>query len=186
MAVKHVDMKLQSVSRDGAYASRFQIPLVLAWAETVHGCQGLSMDAAVKDLAPCFVDGADYVALSRVRSIEGIHIQLFSRASERALSSTSLRRAAPAAWPRQRPLPGVRLAARNPHQPRGDARRNRRCHRLHRNSCRQAAPRRQRATPPAVAVPAAAADALIGEVAAARTLPEGNMQRWPAGRMGAG
>lgn len=57
---------------------------MLAWAVTVHRCQGLSMDAAVMDLAPCFVDGMVYAALSRVRSIEGIHIESFSRASVRA------------------------------------------------------------------------------------------------------
>lgn len=51
VTVKRVDIKLQSVSRDGAYASHFQIPLVLAWAVTVYRCQGLSMDAAVLDLA---------------------------------------------------------------------------------------------------------------------------------------
>jgi len=79
VVVKHVDMKLQSVARDGAYASRYQIPLVLAWAVTVHRCQGLSMDAAVMDLAPCFVDGMVYVALSRVRSMEGVHILSYSR-----------------------------------------------------------------------------------------------------------
>ncbi|KAK1859246.1 hypothetical protein I4F81_001843 [Pyropia yezoensis] len=57
VTVTCVDMKLQSVSRDGAYASRYQIPLVLAWAVTVHRCQGLSMDAAVLHWASCFLDG---------------------------------------------------------------------------------------------------------------------------------
>jgi len=79
IVVKHVDMKLQSVARYGAYASRYQIPLVLAWAVTVHRCQGLSMDAAVMDLAPCFVSGMVYVALSRVRSMDGVHILSFDR-----------------------------------------------------------------------------------------------------------
>ena len=45
------DMKLQAVSRDGPYAARFQIPLVLAWEVTVHRCQGITMDAAVVDFA---------------------------------------------------------------------------------------------------------------------------------------
>lgn len=84
VTVKRVDMKLQSVSRDGAYASRFQVPLVLAWAVTVHRCQGLSMDAAVLDLAPCFVDGMVYVALSRVRFMEGVHILSFDHRKVRA------------------------------------------------------------------------------------------------------
>lgn len=79
VTVKHVDMRLQSVSRDGAYASRFQVPLVLAWAVTVHRCQGLSMDAAVLDLANCFIDGMVYVALSRVRFMEGVYILSFAR-----------------------------------------------------------------------------------------------------------
>ena len=79
VVVKHVDMKLQSVARDGAYASRYQIPLLLAWAVTVHRCHGLSMDAAVTDLEPCFVDGMVYLALSRVRSMEGVHILSYSR-----------------------------------------------------------------------------------------------------------
>lgn len=79
MVVTATDMKLQSVARDGAYASRFQIPLVLAWAVTVHRCQCLSMDAAVMDLAPCFVSGMVYVALSRVRSMEGVHVFSFDR-----------------------------------------------------------------------------------------------------------
>lgn len=84
IVLKCVDMKLQSVSRDGAYASRYQIPLVLAWAVTVHRCQGLSMDAAVLDLAPCFVDGMVYVALSRVRFMDGVHILSFARGKVRA------------------------------------------------------------------------------------------------------
>lgn len=84
MTVKQVDMKLQSVSRDGAYASRYQVPLVLAWAVTVHRCQGLSMDAAVLDLASCFLDGMVYVALSRVRFMEGVHILSFASNRVRA------------------------------------------------------------------------------------------------------
>lgn len=84
LTVKPVDMKLQSVSRDGAYASRYQIPLVLAWAVTVHRCQGLSMDAAVLDLASCFVDGMVYVALSRVRSMDGVHVLSFAPSKVRA------------------------------------------------------------------------------------------------------
>lgn len=49
-----------------------QIPLRLAWAITVHKSQGMSLDSAVIDLSECFVAGQGYVALSRVRSFEGI------------------------------------------------------------------------------------------------------------------
>jgi len=84
LCVTACDMKLQAVARDGPYASRFQVPLVLAWAVTVHRCQGLTMDAAVMDLAAFFVCGMVYVALSRVRTMNGVHILSFNRDRVRA------------------------------------------------------------------------------------------------------
>ena len=60
------------------YVYRKQFPLILAYAVTIHKCQGLSLDCAIVDLSDkVFSAGMAYVAISRVRTLAGVHLVAF-------------------------------------------------------------------------------------------------------------
>lgn len=56
-------------------ASIEQIPLRLAWAITVHKSQGMTLDNAIIDVTRAFATGQGYVAVSRVRTLDGLYFQ---------------------------------------------------------------------------------------------------------------
>lgn len=68
-------------------ASFQQIPLRLAWAITIHKSQGMTLEAAEIDLSHTFEKGQGYVALSRLKSLDGLRLKGFN---EQALELDSL------------------------------------------------------------------------------------------------
>ena len=68
--------------RKSCHASRTQFPLTLAWAVTIHKCQGLTLPEIVVDMSPNkgkFSGGQAYVAFSRVRELCKLHIVNYTR-----------------------------------------------------------------------------------------------------------
>ncbi|XP_029157812.1 uncharacterized protein LOC114930228 [Nylanderia fulva] len=71
--IERVTAKFQVLDR--AYVIRKQFPLSLSYGITIHKSQGLSLQSVVMDIGnSVFSCGQIYVALSRVTSLEGVHL----------------------------------------------------------------------------------------------------------------
>jgi uracil-DNA glycosylase len=63
---------------DYEFVSRAQVPLRLAYAVTIHKCQGSTLDSALVDIGSgVFEFGQAYVALSRVRNLDALYVYDF-------------------------------------------------------------------------------------------------------------
>lgn len=55
--------------------SRYQFPLKLAWAISIHKTQSMTIESAIVDLSNTFTDGQSYVAISRITDINNLYIK---------------------------------------------------------------------------------------------------------------
>ena len=74
--IKPEDWKIELPSGE-IQASRSQLPLILAWALSIHKAQGQTLERVKIDLKRVFEKGQAYVALSRATSQEGLEVQNF-------------------------------------------------------------------------------------------------------------
>ena len=74
------------IQKEKVVATRYQIPLRLAWAVSIHKSQGATFDRACIDLSRTFECGQAYVALSRVRTLAGMYIKNLTKKCVKANS----------------------------------------------------------------------------------------------------
>lgn len=78
--IKCIPMVEFEINLNDLRVVRTQIPLTLAWATTIHKSQGLTLDIALCDIGPSvFAEGQAYVALSRVKNIDGLFLKAYDK-----------------------------------------------------------------------------------------------------------
>jgi ATP-dependent DNA helicase PIF1 len=82
--IKFNDGSLRVITPHIWYSEKFpaiaikQIPLIYAWAITIHKAQGVTLDKALIDIGKeVFECGQTYVALSRIKTLDGLYLKSF-------------------------------------------------------------------------------------------------------------
>jgi hypothetical protein len=70
--IRYTTDKVTNEIKEDVVGKFTQYPVKLAWAITVHKSQGLTFDKAIIDIGNAFAPGQIYVALSRLRSLDGL------------------------------------------------------------------------------------------------------------------
>ena len=71
--------KFEYYYHDKLYAERTQFPLKLAYGITIHKSQGMTLDKLVVDCSRIFERGQAYVAMSRVKTLDGLYLRNFTK-----------------------------------------------------------------------------------------------------------
>jgi len=72
----------------GAFIYKNQFPIILVYGITIHKSQGMSLECCIADIGNnIFSCGQTYVALSRVTSLNGLHLINFDAANIKAQTS---------------------------------------------------------------------------------------------------
>jgi len=78
--LKRVDFPIRRGSRQGQVPTRYQIPIVLCYATSIHKSQGRTLTCdMVTDLGHVFAHGQAYVALSRIGCLSQLYLQSYDR-----------------------------------------------------------------------------------------------------------
>lgn len=75
--LKRFKFRLDTDIFKDTYISQF--PIKLSWGLTIHKSQGMTLDKAEIDLSHAFLPNMGYVALSRLRSIEGLYLKDYNK-----------------------------------------------------------------------------------------------------------
>ncbi len=85
VSIQSWEIKEQQIDALGQFkyktlASRDQVPLKLAWASSIHRSQGATFDHAEIEVGDAFSCGQVYVALSRLKTLNGLYLKSFNPA----------------------------------------------------------------------------------------------------------